>query len=107
MSGWEVPDAQGGQPNGGDPNNAGDYSYWGGPNYRDTHPELYPKTFTGDESMTVSFDHSSNAFREPQTVHSPAHASQAGYTVSGSTVPSKMGDLQWFGTPSTDLLPVS
>ncbi len=98
--GWEVPDAQG-NPNDGEP---GDYSYWGGPNYRDTHPELYPKTFTGDESMTVSFDHSSNAFREPQTVHSPAHASQAGYTVSGSTVPIKMGDLQWYGTPSTDLL---
>lgn len=103
MSGWNVP-GKGGQPNGGNPAIAGDYSYWGGPNYRVSNPELFPKTFTGDESMTISFDHSSTSFREPQTVHSPAHASQAGYTVSGSTVPIKMGDLQWYGTPSTDLL---
>lgn len=104
MGGWNVPNPTVGKPNGSDPNRAGDYTYWGGPNYRVTNPELFPKTFSGNasESITVSFDHASTAFREPQTVHSPAHASLAGYSVSGSTVDIKPGDLRWHGLPATD-----
>lgn len=78
----------------------GDYSFWNGPNYRVTNPELFPKTFTGEEFIELSIPENSNAFREPQTLHSEKHAQANGYTATGSTVPVMPDDLRWPGVPS-------
>lgn len=89
-TGWDMPNAANtgvktGKPLVGTNNVAnlkiGDYSYWGAPNYRVTQPELYPKTFNGSEFLDVTVPFASNAFREPQAVHSPQHAAIAGYTI--------------------------
>ena len=79
----------------------GDYSYWNGPNYRLTHPELFPKTFTGEEYLEVAVPPGSDAFREPQTVHSKAHGEVAGYTLGGNVkeIPVRPEDLRWEGLP--------
>jgi hypothetical protein len=87
---------------------AGDYSWWGDAsmNYRAKNPELFPKTFTGAESIELSIPYNSNAFREPQTLHSPEHASANNYSVgnaaSGSTSNRvRPGDLRWPGLPTS------
>jgi hypothetical protein len=79
---WPVP----GKTNPPDTRN-GDYSYWNGPNYRTTNPELFPKTFSGNEYLEVGLDFNSTAFREPQSVHSPAHSGIANYTIGGNVAP--------------------
>ena len=100
--GWEVP-GKGGRP--GVPNRAGagDYSYWGGPNYRATKSEFFPRTFLGNDYIDITVPASSTAFREPQSVHSPDHAQVAGYTIGGNVppVPVRSGDLRWNGLPSS------
>ncbi|KAB2641274.1 MAG: hypothetical protein DVB25_02390 [Verrucomicrobia bacterium] len=102
VSGWNVP-GKGGQP--GQPNrgNAGDYTYWGGPNYRITNPELFPKTLRGDEYIEIGLPKDSTAFREPQSVHSAAHGAIAGYTISGNAKPIDVrpADLRWGGLPTS------
>lgn len=75
----------------------GDYTYWGGPNYRQTNPELFPKTFDGSEFIELSVPSDSTAFREPQTLHSDKHAQANGYTASGATVAVIPDDLRWPG----------
>ena len=77
----------------------GDYSYWNGPNFRNTNPELFPKVFDGKETIELAIPHASTAFREPQTVHSPEHARSNGYTVSGSKMDVIADDLRWPGLP--------
>jgi hypothetical protein len=81
----------------------GDYTYFNGPNFRLLNPELYPKTFAGTEYLEVNVPFSSTAFREPQTVHSPAHGAIAGYTVGGNVLPIEVrdGDLRWPGLPNS------
>lgn len=100
--GWTVP---GKGPSPGVPTRAeaGDYSYWGGPNYRSTHPEFFPKTFLGDEYLDVSIPAGSTAFREPQSVHSREHGRVAGYTIGGNVepIPVRTGDLRWDGLPGS------
>ncbi len=99
--GWAVP-GKGSPP---EPNrtNAGDYSYWGGPNYRNTEPENFPKTFTGSDYLEIGLDPSSTAFREPQSVSSPAHGAIAGYSIGGNVaaIPVRSGDLRWNGLPNS------
>ncbi len=100
FGGWSVPGK--GSPPGIPARGAeGDYSYWNGPNYRKTHPELYPKTFTGEEYLECTVPADSTAFREPQSVHSPAHGAIAGYTVAGNVppIPVRRDDLRWNGLP--------
>jgi hypothetical protein len=90
-SGWDMPNAANtgvktGKPPIGDNNDVkqlkiGDYSYWGAPNYRQAQSELYPKTFNGSQFQDVTVPFASNAFREPQAVHSPQHAAIAEYTI--------------------------
>ena len=98
--GWSVP-GKGNRPGVPDRSSAGDYTYWGAPNYRNSHPEYFPKTFRGDEFIEITVAPDSTAFREPQSVHSPAHGSVAGYSISGgvSPVPVRKGDLRWEGLP--------
>lgn len=100
--GWEVPN-KGPRPGVPARAQAGDYTYWNGPNYRATHPHLYPKTFTGDEYIDISVPSDSNAFREPQSVHSQAHGAIAGYTIGGNVepIPVRDGDLRWNGLPTS------
>jgi hypothetical protein len=100
--GWTVPN-KGPRPGVPARGQAGDYSYWDGPNYRTTHPELYPKTFTGSEYIDISVPHGSLAFREPQSVHSTAHGAVAGYTIGGNVepVPVRNADLRWNGLPTS------
>jgi hypothetical protein len=78
----------------------GDYSYWNGPNFRSTSPELFPKVFDGNEFIEVGIPHASNTFREPQTLHSPEHAKANGYSVSGPKTDVMPDDLRWPGLPS-------
>ena len=100
--GWTVPD-NGPRPGWVNRANAGDYSYWGGPNYRATKPEFFPRTFLGSDYIDITVPVSSTAFREPQSVHSPAHAQVAGYTIGGNVdpIPVRSGDLRWNGLPSS------
>lgn len=102
VNGWPVPGKgpKPGQPSRG---TAGDYSYWGAPNYRVTDPELFPKTFAGDEYVDVTVAADSLAFREPQSVHSPEHGAIAGYSVSGNVEPIEVrdADLRWEGLPTS------
>lgn len=100
QGGWRVPGKPGGVPYPPFEVREGDYSYWGGPNYRTTNPELFPKTFDGSESIEVSIPATSNAFREPQTLHSEKHAQANGYTANGATVGVMADDLRWAGLPS-------
>ena len=102
VSGWPLP-GQGVAPGWPDRATAGDYSFWGGPNYRTTNPELFPKTFRGDEYLDVTVPADSTAFREPQSVSSTAHGAIAGYTVGGNVppVPVRDGDLRWNGLPTS------
>ncbi len=102
VAGWTVP-GQGALPGWPDRGSAGDYSYWGGPNYRLTDPELFPKTFRGDEYIEVGVASDSTAFREPQSVHSAAHGAIAGYTLDGNAKPIDVrpGDLRWGGLPAS------
>lgn len=78
----------------------GDYSYWNAANYRNSNPELFPKVFDGREFIEVTIPHNSNAFREPQTLHSQEHAKANGYTVSGAKMDVVPDDLRWPGLPS-------
>jgi hypothetical protein len=82
---------------------AGDYTYWGAPNYRVTHPELFPKTFKGTEYIELDVPKDSTAFREPQTVHSPEHGAIAGYSIGGNVplIPVRNADLRWGGLPNS------
>ncbi len=98
--GWAVP-GKGGRPGVPDRGSAGDYTYWGGPNYRVTNPEYFPKTFRGTEYIDITVPHDSTAFREPQSVHSSDHGKIAGYTISGGVSPVlvRKGDLRWEGLP--------
>jgi hypothetical protein len=100
-SGWRVPG--GNDPPTPNRGSAGDYRYWGGPNYRATEPEFFPKTFTGAEYLDVTVALSSTAFREPQSVHSPAHGAIAGYSVGRTATPTpvRSGDLRWNGLPTS------
>lgn len=102
VSGWTVP-GKGAVPTWPDRGSAGDYTYWGGPNYRTTNPELFPKTFRGDEYIELGVPADSTAFREPQSVHSPEHGAIAGYSVGGSAplIEVRPGDLRWGGLPTT------
>ena len=102
VSGWTVP-GKGAQPGQPDRGTAGDYTYWGGPNYRVTNPELFPKTFRGDEYIELGLPKDSTAFREPQSVHSAAHGAIAGYTISGNAKPIDVrpSDLRWGGLPTS------
>ncbi len=99
--GWAVP-GRGAQP-APDRSTAGDYTYWGGPNYRATESSYFPKTFTGADYLDVTVAHSSTAFREPQSVHSPAHGAIAGYSVGGTAQPVtvRSADLRWEGLPTS------
>lgn len=98
--GWAVPGK--GAPPPPDRTTGGDYTYWGGPNYRTTESANFPKTFTGSQYLEVGVDAASTAFREPQTVHSPEHGAIAGYSVGGSeaAIPVRSGDLRWEGLPT-------
>lgn len=100
FGGWNMP-GKGAPPGVPVRGQEGDYSFWKGPNYRVTHPELYPKTFTGEEYLEVAVPSDSTAFREPQTVHSTAHGDIAGYTLGGNVkaVPVRQEDLRWEGLP--------
>jgi hypothetical protein len=102
--GWTVP-GKGAPPGWGqnDRGSAGDYAYWGGPNYRTSNPELYPKTFRGNEFIELTVPKDSTAFREPQSVHSPEHGQIAGYTLGGNVKPIEVrpGDLRWAGLPNS------
>jgi hypothetical protein len=82
---------------------AGDYTYWGGPNYRITHPELFPKTFKGTEYIELDVPKDSTAFREPQSVHSPEHGAIAGYSLGGNVplILVRNADLRWGGLPNS------
>jgi hypothetical protein len=100
QGGWPVPGKPGGVPYPPNEIREGDYSYWGGPNYRTSNPELFPKTFTGSEFIEVEIPQASTAFREPQTLHSDKHASANGYTATGATVAIMPDDLRWAGVPS-------
>jgi hypothetical protein len=100
QGGWRVPGKAGNVPYPPTEIREGDYSYWGGPNYRTSNPELFPKTFTGEEFIEVNIPAASTAFREPQTVHSEKHAQANGYTASGATVAVMPDDLRWAGVPS-------
>lgn len=98
--GWTVP-RKGGRPGVPSRAEAGDYSYWGGPNYRATKPEFFPRTFLGNDYIDITVPASSTAFREPQSVHSSSHARVAGYTIGGNVdpIPVRNGDLRWNGLP--------
>ncbi len=100
FGGWNMP-GKGAPPGVPARGQEGDYSFWKGPNYRVTHPELYPKTFTGEEYLECQIPAGSTAFREPQTVHSKAHGEIAGYTLGGNVtpVPVRQDDLRWEGLP--------
>lgn len=100
VSGWNVP-SKGGRPGWPDRTTAGDYTYWGGPNYRNTRPEMFPKTFTGSDYIELGLPKDSTAFREPQSVHSPEHGAVAGYTLGGNAplIAVRSGDLRWNGLP--------
>lgn len=100
INGWQVEGK--GSPPGENTMRQGDYTYWDGPNYKTSNPELFPKYFDGSENIEVNIPFSSNAFREPQTVHSLDHASANNYSVNGSQVPVKKNDLRWAGLPSYD-----
>ena len=102
VAGWTVP-GKGALPGWPDRSTAGDYSYWGGPNYRTTNPELFPKTFRGDEYIEFGVPKDSTAFREPQSLHSPEHGAIAGYSVGGNAplIEVRPGDLRWGGLPNT------
>ncbi len=100
QGGWRVPGKPGGVPYPPNDIREGDYSYWGGPNFRTSTPELFPKTFDGSEYIEVGIPSSSTAFREPQTLHSDKHAAANGYTASGATVAVMPDDLRWAGLPS-------
>lgn len=102
--GWDVP-GKGPRPGVPDRSAAGDYTYWGGPNYR-TDPKtkkFFPRTFVGDEYIDVSVPAGSSAFREPQSVHSAEHGAQAGYTIGGNAQMATVrnGDLRWDGLPTS------
>jgi hypothetical protein len=98
--GWRIP-TKGDPPGVPDRGTAGDYTYWGGPNYRRINPEFFPKTFRGDEFIDFVVPAESTAFREPQSLHSPDHGAIAGYSISGGVqpVPVRKGDLRWVGLP--------
>jgi len=102
VSGWTMP-GKGAQPGWPDRGSAGDYTYWGGPNYRTTNPELYPRTFSGSDYIELELPKDSTAFREPQSVHSPEHGAIAGYTLGGNAplIEVRPGDLRWGGLPTT------
>ncbi len=99
-NGWQMPGGKAPPP--ADRATAGDYSYWGGPNYRNSEPQNFPKTFNGSEYLEIGLAQGSSAFREPQSVNSPEHGSIAGYTVGGnvSPIPVRPGDLRWPGLPN-------
>jgi hypothetical protein len=81
------------------PQSNGNYTYWNGPNYGTSGITL-PLVLDGSQSIMVDLDYANNAFREPQTVHSPEHGGTAGYSVSGSVI-STGGKIVQPGLPTS------